>query len=160
MQQAELRVRVLLPVQQQVVRADVVFLADRGEGADADAEPVQVAEQRQADAAGLDGHAGRSRVGRRGGQQGAESLGSVRRGDAEAAGADEAYPVGAAGLQQFEALFPVEAGRGHDQRPDAAFGAAADRGDDAIRGRGDDGELGPRVVRQVGALDAAEVHGA
>jgi hypothetical protein len=128
-QQAELRVGVLLPVQQQVVRAHVVLLADRREGAHPDAEPVEVAQQREADAPGLHGHARGSRFGRGRRQQGAESVGSVRRGDAEAARTDEAHPGRAADFQQVEALLAVEAGRRHDQRPDSALGAAARGGD-------------------------------
>ncbi len=142
MQQGEVGRAVALPPLEHVVAADVVLVAEGGEGGDADAEPGQAVEQGDADAAGLHGDARGAGARMARGEGGVEAQLRVGVGDAEAVGADEAHAVRAAGGEQGPRLVGVQA-RGDDE--DGAYaglaallGGAGDRGG----GYGEDREVG------------------
>ncbi len=101
MQQGEIGAAVALPPLEHVVAADVVLVAEGGEGGDADAEPGEPVEQGDADAAGLrtatPAVPGR---GGAGGEGGVEAQRRVGVGDAEVVGADQPHAVRTAGRQQ------------------------------------------------------------
>ena len=112
---------VALPPEQHVVAGHVELVADRGERGDADAEPGQVVDQGEAEAAGLHDQAGHAGPGRAGGEGGVQA--EAGHGHPEAVRADQAHVVAAADREEFGAVRWVQPGGDHDQGPHAALAA-------------------------------------
>ena len=163
----ELGLLVLFPPGQHVVAGHVVLVADRREGCHADAEPAQVLQQRDPDAAGLHYQAGYARRWRARGERGIQVCRSGS--DAEAVRPYQAHPVPAADRQEVSAT-AAKAGGDHDERVHPA--AAAGRGDARYLGRrhrdhgevdaerevgrgGEAAEAFHRVAARVDRVDAA-----
>ncbi len=114
-QHGQLGRRVRFPPQQHVVAGHVVFVAQRDERGDADAQPGQVLQQHDADAAGLQRQAGLTRQGMTGGERRVQ--GHAGAGHAEGGGPDQPHAVAAADAPQLRAGRTVQARRDHHQGP-------------------------------------------
>lgn len=151
-QQGETGTAVALPPLEHVVAADVVLVAEGGEGGGTDAEPGQPDEQGDADAAGLHGDARDAWARMGGGERGVQTQVRVGVGDAQAVGADEPHAVRAADGQQGPCLVGVQARSDDEESGYARFAALLGDLRDR-RGRyGEDCEvrgLGRRADRRV-----------
>ena len=140
-QQGQAGAPVALPPLEHVVAADVVLVAQRDEGGDADPQPGQPVEQGDAHTPGLCRDARGTGAGVPGGERGVEAERRVGVGDPEAVRADEPHAVRAAGVAQSAGLIAVESARHDDQRPDAGLSALLGGLGQVARGHREDGEI-------------------
>jgi hypothetical protein len=136
---------VLLPPQQHVVAGHVELVAHRRERGDPDAEPGQVVDRGEAQAAGLHDKPGHARRGRAGGERGVQA--DAGHGHPEAVRADQPHAVPAAGGEQAGLGGGVEPGGDDHQGPHAPLAALSGHLEHPRGGHRDHGQV--HSLRQV-----------